>query len=159
MHVGGVGWGVLRKLLVSPRYGAISIFRGHFLQITKNTLALPWGRGMGVFREFEEWPKSYLRNCCAMYKRTVIDDFCNPKCSFCKYILSLRHFIKPNLAKWFILTWFFLIICSHYHIKRMLCHKYGFSKSVLIHILIDWYYLPHCNVQCYVLRRAWINYC
>ena len=35
-------------------------------QLTKGTIARPWGRDMGVFREFEVWPKFYPRNCCAV---------------------------------------------------------------------------------------------
>ena len=45
---------------------ALPIYRGHFSphNSRKTPIARPLGRGMGVFREFEVWPKFYLRSCC-----------------------------------------------------------------------------------------------
>ena len=49
-------------------YSALPISRGHCSphNSRKTLIARPLGRGMGVFREFEMWPKFYLRKCCAV---------------------------------------------------------------------------------------------
>ena len=64
-------------------YSALLISCGHFSQNNswKTPIARPWGRGMGVFREFKIWSKSCLQSCCAsntmlyctaMYRGSII---------------------------------------------------------------------------------------
>ena len=50
------------------QYSAHSIFCGPFSpnNSRKTTIAHPLGRGMGVLREFEVWPKLYHRSCCVV---------------------------------------------------------------------------------------------
>ena len=47
---------------------ALPISPGHVSRnnLRKTPIAPLWGRGMGVFCEFEVWPKFYLRSCCAV---------------------------------------------------------------------------------------------
>ena len=56
-------------------YSALPISRCHFSpnDSHKTPIARPLGRGMGVFREVEVWPKFYLRSCCA---RCIIVLYC-----------------------------------------------------------------------------------
>ena len=73
-------WKTLQWDTVCSRYLVIT-----FLQITherhpgKTPIAHPWGPGMGVFHEFEVWPKFNLRSCCnnmfystALYQESIV---------------------------------------------------------------------------------------
>ena len=76
-----------------------------FLQIThdKTPIARPWGRGMGVFREFEVWLKFCLRSCCAVcnnelygtaiYLEAIVSIWCDNVQGIDQTITSQRHSI------------------------------------------------------------------
>ena len=55
-------------MCVAAWYSALPTSRGHFSphNSRKTLIARPLGRGMGVFREFEMWPKFYIQSCCAV---------------------------------------------------------------------------------------------
>ena len=97
-------------------YIALSISRGHFSpnKSRKIPIARPWGRGMGVFREFEVWPKFYHRNCAvcndvsyctAMYRESILAS--SP--SVCKNLVN-EALINERMS------------CVTYECK--LCHTY-----------------------------------
>ena len=48
------------------QYSGLPIYRGHFApnNSRKTSILRPLGRNMGVFCEFEVWPKFVLRSCC-----------------------------------------------------------------------------------------------
>ena len=76
-----------------------------FLQIThdKTPIACPWGRGMGVFCEFEVWPKFCLWSCCAVcnnelygtaiYLEAIVSIWCDNVQGIDQTMASQRHSI------------------------------------------------------------------
>ena len=75
--------------------------------------AHPWGPAMGVFGEFELWPKFYLRNCCVV----------------CNEMLYCTAICRHAIVLWLLTSWLSL---ASQDSKELLCIVIKWKFSVLL---------------------------